>query len=449
MSKNIILDTDSYKSSHFMQYPPKTAYVCSYIEPRHNNFGFEIEGVVHFGPQMWFKDISKNPVTMDHVHEAEEIFHAHGEPFNKHGWMDIVQTYHGVLPVTVESLPEGTVVPAGTPTVQIYNNDPKHYWLTSYLETSLLRAVWYPSTVATLSREIKRVIYKYLVETADDPDASIPFKLHDFGARGVSSYESSAIGGLAHLVNFMGTDTVASLGMAKKYYFEYGMPAYSIPAAEHSTITSWGEYRETDAYINMVEQFGGEGKLYAVVSDSYDLYNAISNIWGGTLRDRVLSKGGTLVVRPDSGIPEEVVLKCLVLLEEKFGSSLNSKGYKLLPKQIRLIQGDGVNYFSIKKILETLKTAGWSADNVAFGMGGALLQQINRDQLSWAMKCNAIRFDDSFEWVPVQKKPKTDPLKNSKAGKIIGLPISYSNGAIHSPTSFKEVRSRAALKLAA
>jgi len=37
-------------------------------------------------------------------------------------------------------------------------------------------------------------------------------------------------------------------------------------------------------------------------------------------------------------------------------------------------QGDGVNEDTIRAILDAFKAKQWSADNIAFGMGGALLQ---------------------------------------------------------------------------
>ncbi|WP_323373098.1 hypothetical protein [Pasteurella multocida] len=177
-----------------------------------------------------------------------------------------------------------------------------------------------------------------------------------------------ALGGLAHLVNFMGTDSVSALVAAKRWYNTTSMPAFSIPAAEHSTMTSWEKDREADAYRNMVEQFAGEHKIYAVVSDSYDLWNALENIWGTQLKDLVEIKGGTLVVRPDSGDPAEVVCRTLAILAEKFGTTLNSKGYKVLPDCVRLIQGDGINVNSLGKILEAILASGFSVENVAFGM---------------------------------------------------------------------------------
>ena len=157
----------------------------------------------------------------------------------------------------------------------------------------------------------------------------LPFRLHDFGARGTTSFEQAGIGGLAHLVNFMGTDTVSGLVFARRHYHEK-MAGYSIPAAEHSTMTSWGEEHEVDAYRNMIRQFGGPGKLVAVVSDSYDLYRAVREIWGKTLKSEVLAMGGTLIVRPDSGDPTVVPIDAIDMLGESYGYTVNSKGYRVL-----------------------------------------------------------------------------------------------------------------------
>jgi nicotinamide phosphoribosyltransferase len=242
----------------------------------------------------------------------------------------------------------------------------------------------------------------------------LPFKLHDFGARGVSSLESAGLGGAAHLVNFMGTDTVAGVLTARAYYHE-PMAGFSIPAAEHSTITSWGREREVDAYANMLRQFAKPGSLVAVVSDSYDIYTAIREYWGTTLRQQVIDSGATVVIRPDSGDPVEVVHQCLELLDEAFGSTVNGKGYKVL-NHVRLIQGDGVDPDSIRAILERITEAGYATDNIAFGMGGGLLQKLNRDTQKFALKCSAARVDG--QWIDVYKDPVTDAGKTSQRGRL-------------------------------
>ncbi|HEY6529920.1 MAG TPA: nicotinate phosphoribosyltransferase [Cellvibrionaceae bacterium] len=408
--QNLILNTDSYKTSHFVQYPEGAEYVSSYIESR----GGVYPATVFFGLQMFIKQYLTKPISLADIDEAEEICAAHGVPFNRAGWIHILNAHKGFLPLFIEAVPEGTVVHTGNVLVQVINTDPSCAWLTSYIETALLRAIWYPTTVATVSKNCRTIIARYLEETADNLDG-LPFKLHDFGARGASSEETTAIGTLAHLVNFMGTDSFSGILAARRYYAE-SMAGFSIPAAEHSTITSWGRDGETAAYANMLTQFGGKNKLVAVVSDSYDIWNAIDNIWGGELKTQVENTGGTLVVRPDSGEPVEIVPEAIERLMARFGYTTNGRGYKVLPAYVRLIQGDGVCAAAIEAILAEMKKRGLSADNVAFGMGGELLQKVNRDTQKFAMKASAICING--QWRDVYKDPITDQGKRSKKGRL-------------------------------
>lgn len=408
--ENIILNTDSYKSSHYLQYPKGTQFVSSYIESR----GGDYDQIVFFGLQMFIKAYLMTPITAEMIDEAEQILVPHGVPFNRAGWEYILKAHEGFLPIHIEAMPEGMVTEPSQIMAQVVNTDTRCFWLTSYLETMILRACWYGTTVATRSYNCKKVIAQYLHETADNT-AALEFKLHDFGARGVSSQESAAISGLAHLVNFKGTDTLAAILAAKRYYNEANMPAFSIPAAEHSTITAWGRDLEKEAYRNMLTQFLRKDKLVAVVSDSYNLWQALE-MWGTEFKSIIENSQGTLVIRPDSGNPVEIVLKTLQKLETLFGCSLNSKGYKILPSCVRVIQGDGVNNDSIKEILHTVKEAGFSTDNLAFGMGAGLLQKLDRDTLKFAMKASAVQIDG--EWHDVYKDPITDHGKQSKRGRL-------------------------------
>jgi len=410
MFKNLLLNTDSYKPSHTFQYPPGTEYVYSYIESRGGRF----DRTVFFGLQMWLKEYLSNPITRADIEEAAEFWAAHGEPFYREGWEYILEKHNGHLPVVINAVPEGTVVPVKNVLATIVNTDPKCWWLPGFLETAMLRAVWYPTTVATNSWYCKQII-KAALEKSSDDQAQVVFKLHDFGARGVSSQESAAIGGVAHLVNFMGSDTVAGVLAARKYYHE-PMAAFSIPAAEHSTITSWGREHEVDAYRNMLKQFARPGSLVAVVSDSYDIMNATSNIWGGVLRDEVVASGATVVVRPDSGNSLTVPVDVVAALADKFGYTVNSKGYKVLPGCVRVIQGDGITPDTLPVILDNLLAAGFAADNIAFGMGGGLLQQVNRDSQRFAMKCSAVMINGT--WREVFKDPAGDHSKASKRGQL-------------------------------
>lgn len=405
---SIILNTDSYKISMGCQYPPGTQYIYSYIESR----GGLYDQTVMFGLQAFIKQYLTKPITQHDIDYAEELITAHGEPFNREGWQYILDKHNGYLPLKIRAAKEGSVIPVRNVLATIVNTDPKCFWLTTWVETSLLRAIWYPTTVCTQSWSIKQLIKKYLEGTGDVE--TINFRLHDFGARGCSSFETAGLGAAAHLVNFYGTDTITGLVYTRKYY-NSNMSGFSVPAAEHSTITSWGKEHEVEAYRNMLTQFAKPGSIVAVVSDSYDIFNACESLWGTELKQQVIDSGATLVIRPDSGDPATVVLKCVKILSEKFGFTVNSKGFKVL-NNVRVLQGDGINYDSIERILQHITNDGFSADNVSFGMGGALVQKVDRDTNKWAMKCSAAYINN--EWVDVFKDPITDPGKSSKKGRV-------------------------------
>ncbi|HEX3771768.1 MAG TPA: nicotinate phosphoribosyltransferase [Polyangiaceae bacterium] len=416
--ENPITDTDSYKASHWTQYPPGVTSMYSYFESRGGRYGHS----VFFGLQYLLRGALSRPITRSHVDDAARFFEAHGEPFNRDGWEHIVDRYAGRLPVRIRAVPEGTVVPAGNVLfdVELAAPDPKAFWVVSWLETMLVR-LWYPCTVATLSRHCKETILAALQASADDPAGEIPFKLHDFGSRGGSSEETIRIGGAAHLVNFLGSDTVEGVRLANRYY-DAPMAGFSIPAAEHSTITMWGREREEDAYANFVQRYlvdrvvpAGAPKIAACVSDSYDVFRAIEELWcGPRLLPMIRASGGKLVIRPDSGDPITVLLRCLEVLERKVGMAKNTKGYKVLPPYLGLIQGDGINDQSLGEILRAVTDRGYSASNLGFGMGGGLLQQVNRDTQKYAFKCAAALVDGT--WVDVSKSPATDMGKRSKRG---------------------------------
>lgn len=449
MLNNIILNTDSYKASHYLQYPPGTTHVSMYIESR----GGRYDSTVFFGLQALLKSYLAKPITQADIDEAAELITSHGLPFNRAGWQFILDEHNGYLPLEIQALPEGTDVPVHNVLVQITNTCPKCYWLPGYIETMLLRGVWYPTTVATYSKRCKQVIAKWMQQTTGSIEG-LQFKLHDFGARGVSSAESAAIGGLAHLVNFSGTDTLGAIKLARDAYME-PMAGFSIPAAEHSTMTAWGRDNELGAYQNMIE-VNRDAPLIAVVSDSYDIYSAI-NAWGTSLKPQVEGFGGTVVIRLDSGCPDEMVLGAIECLMMHYGSTTNDMGYRVLPDCIRVIQGDGICIQMIDKILSKLEQARISADNVTFGMGGELLQKHNRDTQRFAMKASAIRIH-SGPWQGISKNPVSDPSKRSKEGRLAfdgaktvqehectnnHLRIVYKDGHIVREDSLATIRERA------
>ncbi len=434
MNKNLILQTDSYKVTHWKQYPPGSEYVYSYYESR----GGETTKTVFFGLQYYLKKyLEGKVVTNQMIDEAQIFFDGHfgrDDVFNVKGWEHIVDVHDGRLPITIKAVPEGSLVNTLTPLMTVENTDPELPWLTNYLET-ILCELWYPITVATQSYNTKQTILRYLDETGTPDD--VGFKLHDFGFRGSTSQESAGIGDAAHLVNFVGTDTLVGIKMLQDYY-DCKMAGFSIPAAEHSTITSWGRQNEVNAFDNMITQF--PDGIVACVSDSFNIYHACAQLWGTQLRDKVMARDGVLVVRPDSGNPVTIVSECLDILGSHFGFTLNEKGYKVLDPHVRLIQGDGIDHKIINAILYRMKQNGWSADNIAFGSGGALLQKMNRDTYNFAFKCSSITIHGRD--YPVFKDPITQRAKVSKSGRFHGLTEIFRDGEIITTYTLDEIRNR-------
>ena len=410
---NICLATDSYKIWHWKGYMPDTENNYGYLEARN---GALFNKTVVFGLQYIIKKyLLGQVVTQEKIDAAEKEMDQHLGPgfFNREGWEHILHKYGGKLPIRIKSVPEGTAVDVSNVlmSVELTENDPKICWLTNFLE-SLLLHVWYPMTVATLSRELKILIGDYMKLTCDNLD-SLDFKMQDFGFRGVSSYESAQIGGAAYMVFFKGSDNVPALSVPKDYYGYTGMPAFSVAATEHSIMTSRGEQGEFEVLDNIFKKT--PKGILSLVIDSYDYERFISTV-GTWYRDTVLEREGTTVFRPDSGDPVTVSLRCLELLDKHFGSRVNSKGYRVLNDKVRLLWGDGIDYNGIRNILFAMKNNGWSTDCMAcFGMGGGLLQKVNRDTQRMAFKSSAQFYQGA--WHDVWKKPK-DITKASKRGRL-------------------------------
>lgn len=409
-ARNIILATDYYKQTHWLQYPKKTQVVYSYLESR----GGQFDSVSFFGLQGFLKDYLEGVVvTQWMVNEAAEVLkQGFGfDYFNRAGWQRIVDVHGGKLPLRIRAVKEGSLVPTSSVLLTIENTDEELPWLTNFIETALLRGTWYPTTVATLSYHIKKVYADFCRETGAD---FTPFYMNDFGARGVSSGESAGIGGAAHLVHSLGTDTIEGVLYARDHY-NAGICGYSVMASEHSTTTIYGKDHEADAYERFLTECPNEAVL-SMVDDSYDSENAVKNLLGYKLKHLIMARKGKTVFRPDSGNPVEMSLKHVSWLYDIFGGTVNQKGFKVLNPQVGVIYGDGINYDSIIRILQNLKDHGFAASNIIFGSGGALLQASTRDTQKFAIKCCAAKVDG--QWINVYKDPVTDSGKRSKMGRL-------------------------------
>jgi nicotinamide phosphoribosyltransferase len=421
-NKNLAVSTDSYKASHACksqnehvktvgQFPEGTTHTSYYIEAR-----TEDEELVAAGMNFVAKVLEQG-ITLVKVNRANLIYRAHfgREIFNYDAWVRIATEFGGKLPIDMWAVPEGTIIPSKTAIAVIENTHPDYPWLPGNLETFALRGVWYPTSVTTKSYRCLKVLKKYMDMTSDLKGeaytTTLKTRLHDFGARGASSEESAAIGGLAHLYNFIGTDTVEALVLAQDLY-NVACAGFSIPAREHSTTISYED--EDDAYRNSIELYG-EG-YYSCVMDSTDYEAAVERVCL-TMKDDIIAKGGTFVFRPDSGSMIDNIMFTLNILGKYFGYTRNSKGYKVLHPSVRIIQGDDINSADdIERVLSWMETHRWAAENIAFGMGGGLLQKVNRDTHKFAMKLSAIKVNG--EWRGVRKCPKGAEWKASKKGRL-------------------------------
>ena len=413
---NLIINTDNYKHCHYSLYPKGTEYVSSYIESR----GGIYPSTMFVGLQAFIRDYLMRPITLEDIDEAEATEREQGMHFNRENWMGILNDHGGFLPVEIEAVPEGTVLPPRNVLVQLINTDPKYFWATSFFETALLRAVWYPTTIGTLSWLCKQIIKEALEHTSDHPEI-LRYMLHDYGARGVSSQQSAALGGLAHLVNFNQSDTVPGILAAKKFYNAVD-PSNSGPNSEHAGFCAWGRDNEVHAMRNMLEMYRENG-VALLLTDTYDHEHAVKNIIGKELKEEIQNFPGLVGARPDSGDPVQVTSETTEWLMDAFGYTTNSKGYKVLPDYIRVVQGDGIVIDSLREIYIELERRGLAADNAVFGMGGGLLQHVNRDTMNFGQKANAVCVNG--EWIDIYKQPTGDSMKVSKAGR---LALKYENG---------------------
>ena len=431
--QNLILASDGYKYSHHKFYGTEMTKMISYLESR----GGKFSETVFYGLQIFLKQYLEGiAITREEIDQAEKVLgdklgiFGRDDVFDRTKFDYIVDKYDGKLPISIKAVPEGTVVNTKNVLFVIESLDDNCAWLTNFLE-SLLLQVWYPITVATLSREVKKIVLKAFNNCTSYDEATIDFLvqfiLNDFGLRGTSSVQSASIGGSAHLINFRGSDTVVASQLIMDMYNTDVVYGLSIPATEHSIMTLKGEEGELDMMKRVLTTY--PTGLVACVSDSYNIFRACSQYWGQDLIDLILSRpsepGNQLIIRPDSGHVLRTLKEIFAILFDKFGYTVNEKGYKVLPPQVRVIQGDGVNLDSIHEIYKMLEDEKISPENLALGMGGKLLQaDIDRDTQNFATKaCYAIV--NGVE-VNIIKSPTemdvdgniTQSFKKSKQGKL-------------------------------
>ncbi|AEJ30714.1 nicotinate phosphoribosyltransferase [Leuconostoc sp. C2] len=427
MTENLILATDAYKLTHHLQYPSNITKLYSYGEAR---VGGQFNTVSWFGMSMILHDYFHEPITNDMIDEAEkvsELTFGTKAYFNRSVWEKVRDL--GYFPVKIKALPEGLEVPTGNALFTIESTAPWFATSLNALEV-LLMHVWYPTTIATNSMYIKKRLAPLLKKSGSQ--SGLFLAVNDFGLRGATSLESGKRGGAAHLLHFQGSDN-----MAASQYFEavYGVSgrALSVWATEHSVATAYGTGQGEFDYVNAQFDRAPDDAILSIVIDSYDALNFVKTVIGSpAIKARIINRAGRVVLRPDSGDPQTIDLEVLALLANIFGTKTNAQGYKVLQNNVGIIQGDGMKADTIIALYEALMSAGWSADNLVVGSGGGLLQEgFTRDTERFAIKA-AYAENASGQKINIQKNPKTDASKASKAGllKVImrdGKIITVSN----------------------
>lgn len=408
---------DAYKWGHEKFLPEGTENVYSYFESRN---GAMYAQTKFFGLQYIIKKWLTTPVTQEMLNEAietaKETFFDDPNVFNASSWQLLIDRHGGKLPLSIKAVLEGSKIPTGNVLMTVEATDPDFFWLVNAMET-LLQHVWYSSTVCSRSGIIIDLLKTFFDKTSDNVFLHNVF-LHDFAQRGVSCMEQAGIGGMAHLVNGLGSDTMMAIPYAKEYYgAKKENLLFSVKATEHMVQTALGKEREFEVTKDIILKH--PNGILSVVSDSFNIENAV-NVYCNELKPFILARNGKLVVRPDSlrfegDTPEDQILWIVKTLWDSYGGEINSKGYKVLDSHISCIYGDSLTEFQIKKALETLEINGFSAENCVYGCGGYLLQKMNRDSQKFAFKCSAQKRNGI--WHDIQKSP-LDKSKASKKGRL-------------------------------
>lgn len=434
---------DGYKVSHKPQYPIGTTKVYSNLTPRHSKHfkAKDFDGkLVNFGSQyiaQFLHELWND--TFFHTDKASVLANLESKLLAYSGHVGVEHFGElwdlGYLPVEIKALPEGTLVPLNIPLITVQNTDPRFYWLVNFLETMISCEMWHIPTSATISREYNKVLTKWSSITCDNNE-HICWQGHDFSMRGHTSIHSAAKSGAGHLLWFLGTDTLPSIDFLEYYYGE--RIGHSIPASEHSTMTSNIQSRipelslrdaETETFRDLLTRVYSSG-LIALVSDSYNFWDTLT-VTLPELKDLIISRDGKLIIRPDSGDPIDVICGensavqkrvtpqekgAIEILWDIFGGTVNDKGYKVLDPHIGLIYGDSITIERADEICKRLEAKGFASSNIVFGIGSYTFQGTTRDTFGMAIKATAITCNGKI--VKVYKDPVGDSNKKSAKGLL-------------------------------
>jgi nicotinamide phosphoribosyltransferase len=443
MNLNPLFLLDGYKNWHHMMYPAGITQLYSNMTPRSYKH-LKCDKSVFFGLQYYLKEYlikqwNENffNIPKDKIVNDVKRFHwaYSGVDFNT----THIEKLHdlGYMPLKIKALPEGSLVNEKVPYFTITNTHPDFAWLVNYLETQMSTSIWDLCVNATIAYEYRKILDKWADKTCDD-NSFVQWQGHDFAQRGRSSQEST-FNQAGHLLSFTGTDTIPSIFMLEEYYnadITKELVGASVPATEHSVMTSYGKEDEIEAFERMLNLF--PTGIISVVSDSFDLWQ-VCTTFVTQLKDKILARNGKLVIRPDSGDPVDIVCgvntagpdydknyavytveqtKGVVeLLWDAFGGTINSKGYKVLDSHIGVIYGDSISRERAEAICRRLEAKGFASNNVVFGIGSYTYNYNTRDSLGIAVKSTYCEVDGEAR--NIFKDPVTDDgMKKSARGLL-------------------------------
>lgn len=439
MSKYIYPATllcDFYKISHREQYPEGTQKIYSTWTPRTSRIE-GIDSVIAFGFQAFVQEylvdyFNENFFERDIDDCAQEYTRVIKATLGiDNPPVEHIRDLHklGYLPLRIKAVREGTRVPIRVPMLTIENTREKFFWVTNYIETLMSTSLWQMSTSATIASEYKRILTKYAEETGG-PAGFVQFQAHDFSMRGMGSLEAAKYSGAAHLLSFVGTDTIPGILFLEEFYgadVEEELVGTSIPATEHSVMCAYGQ-DEIASYKRLLNEVYPKG-FFSVVSDTWSLWDVLTKTVPA-LKKEILARDGKMVIRPDSGDPVKIVLGdpdaederakkgVIKILWEIFGGTTNEKGFKELDPHIGVIYGDAITLERCEAICKGLKEAGYASTNMVFGVGSYTYQHNTRDTFGFALKSTYAKINDEEKFL--FKDPITDRgIKKSLTGMVV------------------------------
>lgn len=455
---NPLFFTDGYKTSHHQQYPEGTELVYSNWTPRSNKYAPEgCDKVVVFGTQMAVRILHEVFQNEFFLKPKQVVCDEMKKELSLYLGYDYDVTHFeklhdlGYLPISVKSLQEGTLCSIKIPVLTVHNTHKDFYWITNYLETIFSSLLWKPMTSATIANQYRKILKEWALKTDSNNLEFVNFQGHDFSMRGMDSIPATERSGLGHLTSFLGTDSLPTIYAARKYYDETEFVAASVPATEHSVMCAGSKEGELETFERLMKIY--PKGILSVVSDTWDLWNVITNILP-QLKEQILSRDGKLVIRPDSGDPVDIICgiqngygynakfdtfeemerehirlygSCkyskvqfkgvIELLWDIFGGTINEQGYKVLDPHIGAIYGDSITLERAEEICKRLEAKGFASTNIVLGIGSFTYQYNTRDTFGFAMKATYVEING--EGREIYKDPITDDgTKKSSTGLL-------------------------------